>query len=315
MSFASEVKKELTNVEANDCCQKAELYGIIRYKANLVILRNHFGVQVVTTMSFVARRIMSLFKKIYNVKSNLVAIQRQNLDYKIKYVLTFNEEEQEFLKDLGILNSDNTINEEFNRKIIKCDQCKGSLLRGLFICQGSINDPKSSNYHLEITIENKEDIPYLYKYLEEVGIKPKTIKREKGYVIYLKKAEQIGDFLKFVGAVTSLFKFEDIRIEKDYTNNFNRIMNCDIHNEQRALESAMRQLEEIKFITEKKGIVNLTPRLVDAIMLRTKYPESSLSDLSEVSEEEIGRKISKSGLNHCFKDIHELYKKLNGGNK
>ena len=65
MSFASEVKKELTNVEANDCCQKAELYGIIRYKANLVILRNHFGVQVVTTMSFVARRIMSLFKKIY----------------------------------------------------------------------------------------------------------------------------------------------------------------------------------------------------------------------------------------------------------
>ena len=70
-----------------------------------------------------------------------------------------------------------------------------------------------------------------------------------------------------------------------------------------------------KFITEKKGIVNLTPRLVDAIMLRTKYPESSLSDLSEVSEEEIGRKISKSGLNHCFKDIHELYEKLNGGNK
>ena len=50
-------------------------------------------------------------------------------------------------------------------------------------------------------------------------------------------------------------------------------------------------------------------------MLRTKYPESSLSDLSEVSEEEIGRKISKSGLNHCFKDIHELYEKLNGGNK
>lgn len=312
MSFASEVKKELTNVEVSECCQKAELYGIIRYKANLIILRNHFGVQISTTLSFVARRIMFLFKKIYNVKSKLQAIQRQNLDYKVKYVLTFNEEEQEFLKDLGILNDDNTINYDFNRKIIKCEQCKGSLIRGLFICQGSINDPKSSNYHLELTIENEEDIPYIYKYLEEVGIYPKTITREKGHVIYLKKAEQIGDFLKFVGAVTSLFKFEDIRIEKDYTNNFNRIMNCDIHNEQKALESAMRQLEEIKYISEKEGIVKLTPRLVDAIVLRTKYPESSLSDLSEVSLDEIGRKVSKSGLSHCFRDLHEIYVKLKG---
>lgn len=312
MSFSSEVKKELTNVAVERCCEKAELYGIIRYKADLVILRNHFGVQISTTMSFVARRIIFLFKKIYKVKTELQAIKRQNLDYKIKYVLTFNEEEQEFLKDLGILNTDNTINEEFNRRIIKCNNCKGSLLRGLFICQGSINDPKSSNYHLELTIDNELDIPYLFKYLNEVGIFPKTIKREKGYVIYLKKAEQIGDFLKFVGAVTSLFKFEDIRIEKDYTNNFNRIMNCDIHNEEKALKSATKQIKEINYVIEKKGIINLTPRLVDAIVLRTRYPESSLSDLASVSEEEIGRKISKSGLSHCFRDIHELYEKLTG---
>lgn len=312
MSFSSDVKKELANLETSKCCQKAELYGILRYKADLVILRNHFGVQISTTLNFVARRIIYLFKKIYNIKSNLEAYQRQNLDYKIKYVLTFNEEEQEFLKDLGILNLDNTINDEFNNNIIECDSCKGSLLRGLFICQGSINDPKSSNYHLEITVDKENDIPYLYKYLNEVGIMPKTIIRKKGYVIYLKKAEQIGDFLKFVGAVTSLFKFEDIRIEKDYTNNFNRIVNCDIHNEQRAVQSALRQIKEIKYITEKKGIVNLTPRLVDAIMLRTKYPDSSLSELSVIAQEELGKSITKSGLSHCFRDIHELYLKLKG---
>lgn len=312
MSFSSEVKKELANVESEICCQKAELYGIIRYKADIVILRNHFGVQISTTMNFIARRIIFLFRKLYDVKTDLKAIQRTKLDYKIKYIMTFNEEHTKFLVDLGILNKDNTIAENFNRKIIKCDRCKGSLIRGIFICQGSINDPKKKDYHLELTINNNKDIPYLEKYMNEVGIYPKTIERTKGTILYLKKAEQIGDFLKLVGASTCLFRFEDSRIEKDYTNNYNRILNCELHNEQKALISAMKQLEEIQYILERKNINSLTPRIVDAMILRNKFPESSLSELSEVAPEIIGKSISKSGLSHCYRDIHEIYLELKG---
>ena len=312
MSFSSEVKKELSNVDVALCCQKAELYGIIRYKAELLILRNHFGVQISTTLNFVARRIIYLFRKIYNIKSELGAYQRQNLDYKIKYVLTFNEEEKEFLKDLGILNDDNTLREGFNRNIIKCDGCKGSLMRGLFISQGSINDPKSKSYHLEMTVSNDEDIPYLIKYLEDYGMTPKVIKRKKGFVIYLKRAEQIGDFLKLIGAVTSLFRFEDVRIENDYTNNFNRVVNCDISNQQRSFAAAERQLEEIKFILSKKGENDFTPRLLDAMKLRNEFPDYSLSELSDEALETIGKKITKSGLGHCFRDLHEIYLELKG---
>lgn len=312
MSFASDVKKELCLLEVNECCLKAELYGIIRYKANVIILNNCLGVKLVTTHSFVARRIITLFKRIYNVKCQIEIKKRQKLDYKDQYVITFNEEKQEFLKDLGILNNNYSFNEDFNRGIVVCDNCKGSILRGVFVCQGSINNPKSNSYHLEIVINNTEDIPFLVKFLNEVNITPKIIEREKGTVIYLKKAEQIGDFLKYIGAVTNLFRYEDMRIEKDYNNNFNRIMNCDIHNEQKAIEAANRQLEEIRFIVNQKGIKTLTPRLIDAIVLRNKYPDSSLSELSELSEEVIGKKISKSGISHCFRDIHELYVKLKG---
>lgn len=312
MSFSKELKKELTTLQVNTCCLKAELYGIIRFKASLLLIQNHFGVQISTTINFVARRIIYLFKQIYNVKCELVAMKRQNLDYKIKYVLKFKEEEKEFLKDLGIITSDNMINEQFNYHIIRCENCKGSLLRGLFICQGSINDPKSSNYHLEMTFQSEDDLPYIRKYLQDVGITIKTIQRSKGTVLYLKKAEQIGDFLKFIGAVTSLFKFEDIRIEKDYSNNFNRVLNCDIHNEQRALKTGLKQLEEIQYILKNVGITKLSPRLVDAITLRVKYPESSLRDLSEISQQEVGRLISKSGLNHCFKDLHNIYVNIKG---
>lgn len=312
MSFSSEVKKELANVESDLCCQKAELYGIIRYKADIVILRNHFGVQISTTMNFVARRIIFLFRKLYNIKTELQAKQRTKLDYKLKYIMTFNEEHTKFLVDLGILNSDNTIADDFNTKIIKCDRCKGSLIRGIFICQGSVNDPKKKDYHLEMTINNDTDIPYLEKYMNEVGIYPKTIVRSKGTILYLKKAEQIGDFLKLVGANTCLFKFEDSRIEKDYTNNYNRILNCELHNEQKALVSAMRQLEEIRFILERKSINTFTPRIIDAMVLRNQFPESSLSELSEMAEETVGKTITKSGLSHCYRDIHDIYLKLKG---
>ena len=253
MSFSSDVKKEVSNIDSKLCCQKAELYGIIRYKASLVILRNHFGVTIATTHNFVARRIIYLFKKIYNIKSEIEAYQRQKLDYKTKYVLTFDEENKEFLIDLGILNDDHTIREDFNKQIISCPECVGSLMRGLFICQGSINDPKSKGYHLEMTIENGEDIEILCNMLKKYGMTPKVIIRKKGHVIYLKKAEQIGDFLKLIGAVTSLFAFEDVRISNDYSNNYNRVVNCDIHNEEKSLKASMKQIKEIEFILTKKG--------------------------------------------------------------
>ena len=49
---------------------------------------------------------------------------------------------------------------------------------------------------------------------------------------------------------------------------------------------------------------------MDAVMLRSKFPESSLSELSENSEEVTGKYISKSGLSHCFKDIEKLYNEV-----
>ena len=35
MSYSSDVKKELANISADDCCLKAELYAIIKFKGKL----------------------------------------------------------------------------------------------------------------------------------------------------------------------------------------------------------------------------------------------------------------------------------------
>ena len=312
MSFSLEVKKELANIEASECCEKAELYGIIRYKATIILSQAGLGVEIVTTHNVVARRIVYLFKKIYNLSLEITAVRREKLDYKTKYVLTLYGEAVNLLQELMILNPDYSINEQINYSILKRDCCKAALIRGLFLVQGSINNPDTGNYHLEITLENEYDIKYIQQILASVNIHPKYIVRKKGYVLYLKKSEQIGDFLNFIGAVNNLFAFEDLRIKKDYSNYVNRIINCDMANVQKALNSANSQLENIKYLTEHQGLVQLTQRLTDAIVLRTSFPEYSLADLSDVSEETVGRYISKSGLSHCFKDIESLCREIKG---
>jgi DNA-binding protein WhiA len=87
-------------------------------------------------------------------------------------------------------------------------------------------------------------------------------------------------------------------------------MNCDVANEQKAIVTAAIQLENISYLNNNCGIMNLTPRLVDAIVLRTTFPDDSLSQLSEKSEETVGHYISKSGLSHCFRDINSLVQRM-----
>ena len=172
--------------------------------------------------------------------------------------------------------------------------------------RGSLNDPKKSNYHLEIVAMNQNDADFLIKILGDVGIVGKSIVRSKGVVVYLKKAEQIADFLRYIGATNSLFYFEDERIRRDYSNYANRTINCDIANEEKAITTAARQLKDIAYIENNYGLLNLSERLTDAVLLRNKYPDDSLSKLSEKSEELIGKYISKTGLSHCFKDIERM---------
>ena len=89
---------------------------------------------------------------------------------------------------------------------------------------------------------NKEDANFLVETLENVGINARVVSRSKGEVVYIKKAEQIGDFLRYTGAFNSLFFFEDQRIKRDYNNYANRMINCDIANEEKEMNNVFDKL-------------------------------------------------------------------------
>jgi DNA-binding protein WhiA len=184
--------------------------------------------------------------------------------------------------------------------------CRRAFLRGAFLASGSVNDPGSNSYHLEVTADNLEFAKLIQAKMNEYGLHAKVIARKKGYVVYLKEGEKIVDFLSVIGAHQALLKFEDIRILKGMRNQVNRLVNCETANMNKTISAAVRQLEVIQFIDERIGLENLPPKLREVAELRMRYPEANLQELCE----RMAHKVSKSGLNHRFRKLEEMADKL-----
>ena len=88
----------------------------------------------------------------------------------------------------------------------------------------------------------------------------KYIKRRNKYVVYLKKADQIANFLAVTYANISMMDFENVRIEKDFLNSDNRYQICFNANYQKTIEKANEQLSDIKIIEEKYGFAHLNEK-------------------------------------------------------
>ena len=309
MSFAQDVKKEIANLKVEEELLKAELYGILKLKTEIVIRNKQLVGQVKTNLLAIVRRITSIIKQIYKVNVEVIEKERKNLDHQNIYIVTISDKCKEILSDLTIIDDDYNYIEDINENFIP-----DAVMRGFFLAKGSINDPKNARYHLEFSCNTIHEATYLVKQLNEFQIYSKLATRRGNYIVYVKKAEQIGDVLKVIGSTNCMFEFENERIKRDLNNVVNRIINCDMANGVKAHQTAMKQLEQIEYIEKTKGFESLSIRLMEAVTLRTKNPDATLQELSDISEDVIGRYISKSGLSHCFKDLELYYLTLKNHN-
>ena len=72
MSFAAQTKKELTLMEADACCEKAELSSLIRMNGSVQLSNQRIVLDISTENAAIARRIYSLLKKTYQVHIELL---------------------------------------------------------------------------------------------------------------------------------------------------------------------------------------------------------------------------------------------------
>lgn len=300
MSFSSDLKENLSKMSnlANKETVKYELIGYL-ISNNTVVQKERISYSTASE---------------YNINRFNKLISNLNiLDFKINlkgkvYTITLpkidNLAEIEYV-DKDIVLSNDIIEELKNTMIFKENQDIHikSLIRGIFLGSGSVNNPENK-YHLEIILSTKDNAQIIKEILDKLQIKMKLLERKNGYSLYIKDADEISRFLAFIGANSAVLKFEEIRVIRDMKNNINRKVNCETANISKTINAAVKQIEAIKKLKETGEFENLSENLKEIAELRLENPDASLIELGEMLKNPIG----KSGVNHRLKQIEQLGK-------
>lgn len=302
MSFTTNIKNEILNIKYPKTEIIAELSAIINISAEIT----KEGFALYTENIGVSRRIYKLLKDTFNIEIELIKekLNRLNKNYLIH--IKVEDKDKKILKTLNIIDENNKRKRKPDKFIYDNIEEKKAYLRGAFLISGSVNDPKTSRYHLEFIIDNLETAEFINTLLNELNYNSKVLKREKHYMVYLKESERISDFIKLLNAYTSLFYYEDIRIYRDHKNMTNRLNNCEQANIDKIVFSSNEQLENIKKLKEKFDFDLLDEKLKLVCIYKEKYPESSMQELADIISIETNTKITKSGINHRFRKIKEM---------
>ncbi len=309
MSFTTTIKEEISRIDNTRSESISELSGFLRNNGSCT----DTTIDLLTENATVAKRIYKLIKDIYDVTCEIENRKSVNFSKNNLYLIMINDKVDFILKDLSVIDDHGNILEEPSNYILGSEEEIRAYLRGAFLSKGSINDPKTARYHLEFLIEEKKEANIISKLLNEFDLNSKVLSREKGYMVYIKEAEKIGDFLRIIQASQAVLYYEDIRIYRDHKNMTNRLNNMEQANMDKVVETATKQIEDIEYLKESIGLDLLDDKTKEAIEYRLKYPESSLLELSEIISYETGKPITKSGLNHRFRKIRELVNKMKEG--
>ena len=245
-----------------------------------------------------------MIKDVYGISCTITVRKGYNYNKNYLYLIGVNQKKDIIYKDLNI---DMNIPSDY---IVDDKELLRAYLRGVFLGCGSINDPKTSRYHLEFLVDDLEYANFISSKLNTFDLNSKVLKRENKYMIYIKEAEKISDFLRILNASQSVLYYEDIRIYRDHKNMTNRLNNCEQANMDKMIMTATNQVNNILKIIEIGGLDLLDEKEKVVAEYRLKYREASLLELSEIISIETGNKITKSGIYHRMKKIEQLANKI-----
>lgn len=287
---------------------RAELSALVRMNGTMQLTNKKILLELITENPSTARHIFSLIKTNYHVQPEVLVQKKVRLKKNNVYLIRILTNAESILHDLGILKEGSWERQEgIAHKIIRNNCCKRSYLRGAFLAGGSVNDPDSASYHLEIVSTYYDHSKALCDLMNQFHLHAKIIERKKGFVVYIKEGDKIGEFLNIIGAHPSLLHFENVRILKDMRNSVNRLVNCETANLNKSIQAAMRQIENIKRIERVIGLEELPEKLREVAETRLQHPEANLTELGELIP---SGKLSKSAINHRLRKLEQIANQL-----
>lgn len=308
ISFSRVVKEEIVFNDFDQACEKAILCAMVKIVGTLSLNQSGLSLTLRTENAKVASKLHKLLKDLYQPHIEFLVSRKMKLKKNNVYMLKASKA-REILEDLHLMQGIG-IQKVPDLEMLDTDSEKRAYLAGVFLACGSVNNPDTSNYHLEMSVNEEEYAHFIQQMMNGYELNAKVIKRRNKYIVYLKSAEKIGDFLRAIGASHSVMDFEMTRIDRSMANTVNRWNNCDIANEVKAMSASTAQIEDIAYVIDKAGLEILDDKTQKVALLRLENPELTLNELASVYLETTGQSISKSGLHHRFKKIKDEATKL-----
>lgn len=298
MSLQEEVKVELSTIEGSrPCCRAWEARGYLAVSRNAGLQRIRLPVDLAPA----ARRFYTLLR---DLGAERLRISRRP---KGGFIITGH------WPGAAVLSSEAAPSSEaipapapsgVSSPRLRC--CRRAYVRGAFLARGFLS-AGSHGYHWEIKTPSRRQAEKLRRVLEVLGLEGVRAGRwQKGWVVYLKDAGQIADWLRLSGAHSSLLAFESARVEKDMRNKVNRRVNYETANLARTAVAALRQKNDIRLIEKTVGLGHLAPGLRRLAEARLAQPLASLAELAVA----LDPPLSKSGANHRMRRILVLAEQI-----
>ena len=309
MSFTTAIKQEIANNELKHHCEKAQLSALIQLTSSLTISKGNLGILVRSESPTTSKRIVYLLKKLYKVETNLQIAKKTNLKKNNVYTIEILDRGRQILEDLSLYSKRGLLSHP-SHELVYRECCAKAYLAGAFLAYGTCNDPGKTNYHLEISLAEESNASFIVKMISRFNIVAKIVERRNRFVVYMKRADYVSDFLAVIGANAARLEFENERISRDMKNSLSRIDNCEIANEVKTIRAANEQLEHINKIKEDGKFDKLPEKLRNVCELRLKYQDYSLLELCEAYQKNFGDTVSKSGMKHRLNKIQEIAEEL-----
>ena len=167
MSFTVRIKEEISHIENTKPEMIAELSGFVRNNATFI----DGSLSLTTENTDTLERIKLFIKTLYNVEVDITVIDNLNFSKKDLYSITFEEYQDKILKALAYIDENNEFIKVPPTYIVGGNEEIRAYLRGVFFSSGSINDPKTSRYHMELLISNPDEAVFIQKLLNIFELK------------------------------------------------------------------------------------------------------------------------------------------------
>lgn len=299
MSFTMSTKEELLSQNRLD---KEELSALIKMSGSLGLTGQGLTLSITSENAKMARHLYHLLENLYQVTAEIRHHQKANLRKNRVYTVFVEDNVNAILSDLQLADSIFGFETGIEPSILENDEAGRSYLRGAFLATGSIRDPESGKYQLEISsvyLDHAEDLADL---MRKFMLDAKVIERKSGAVTYLQKAEDIMDFLLVIGAMEAQQSFEEVKLLREARNDINRASNAEAANIARTVTASVKTINNIMKIMGIIGLESLPLELQEVATMRVNNPDYSIQQIADSLE----TPLTKSGVNHRLRKINKI---------